>query len=506
MISGAEKKALLNQEPRFDDIMCGLRATGRQPKGIIKEMKTIMALARKFNEEVARPYALELDWKMHDEPDYLPWDFVKKANEWGFYTLFIPKVFGGQGFSFSCIGCLLEELGSVCASLANLVGVHYLGYTGLMTTFNVRLMDQISRDVVEGEKTGEPRLISFAMTEPDAGTDSQVMEFMDAGSLACLARKVEGGYEVNGTKIFISCGHLATWHILYAYTDLEKASENMTVLVVKTGMDGFSFGKKENKMGQKASVASELVFRNCFIPDEYVALDRTQIDRLSRSPRETAQQVLSYIWAASRTGVAALGTGSARGALETALTFAETTEMDGRLLINHEWCQLMLAEMYNNVAVGRLTYTETATAVGMHALTKLFNFKPVYYLLKYTPLPLLNPVASRTTRLRLMTWAVRKLYFDLQSDDEIARTDGWGSVAKVVGTDAGMKNARMALDIMGKAGVRHDQGAEKIMRDCKLYQIYEGTNQINRLEVFKWFLQRRCPGTVCLSLQCDDGD
>lgn len=504
MLSGAEKKLYLNKAPRFDDIMCGLRATGRQPKGIIKEMKTVMALARKFNDEVARPYALELDLKMHADPDYLPWDFVKKANEWGFYTLFIPKVFGGQGFSFSCIGCLLEELNSVCASLANLVGVHYLGYTGLMTSFNVRLMDQISRDVVEGEKKGEPRLISFAITEPDAGTDSQVTEFMDTGSLACHARKVDGGYEVNGSKIFISCGHLAAWHILYAYTDLEKASENMAVLVVKTGTNGFSFGKKEKKMGQKACVASELVFTDCFIPDEYVALDRGQMEKLSRTPGQTAQQVLSYVWAASRTGVAAFGTGAARGALETALDFAAKTEVDGRLLINHEWCQYMLAEMYNNVAVGRLAYSETAAAVGMHALTKLFNFKPVYYLLKCLPLKLLDPICSRVTRLGLVTWAVRKFYFDMQKDDEIARTDGWGSVAKVVGTDAGVKNCRMALAIMGAAGIRHDQRAEKLMRDSKLYQIYEGTNQINRLEVFKWFLKRSFPETVCFPVESGD--
>ena len=108
------------------------------------------------------------------------------------------------------------------------------------------------------------------------------------------------------------------------------------------------------------------------------------------------------------------------------------------------------------------------------------------------------------TLFRIMTWAIRKLYFDWQSDDEIARTDGWGSIAKVVGTDAGIKNCRMALEIMGKAGVRHDQQAEKFLRDCKLYQIYEGTNQINRLEVFKWFLKRSCPETVCFPVECGD--
>lgn len=311
----------MENEPKFEDIMCSLRAIGKQPKGIIKETQTVMAVARKFNEKVTRPYVLELDRKMHEDPDYLPWDFVKKASEWGFYSMFMPRFLGGNGYHFSCMSPFSEELGSVCAAMANLIGVHYLGYAALALSWNMRLIDQISRDVINGEKNGKPCLLSFAMTEPDAGTDSQNVEFMDTGSLACHARKVSGGYVVNGTKIFISCGHLATWHMLFAYTDPAKASENMVMLAVKTGTKGFSFGKKEKKMGQKASLASELVFQDCFVPDEYVLLDKAQITHLSKTPRQITEQILASIWAASRMGVGALGTGSARGAFEQALRF-----------------------------------------------------------------------------------------------------------------------------------------------------------------------------------------
>lgn len=500
MISRSQIKALVEKEPKFDDIMCSLRATGKQPMGIIKETQKAMAIARKFNEEVARPYALELDRKMHEDPDYLPWDFVKTASDWGFYSMFMPKFFGGSGYHLSCMCCFSEEIASVCAAMANLIGVHYLGYAALALSWNMRLIDRISREVIKGERSGKPCLLSFAMTEPDAGTDSQNVEFMDTGSLACHAKKVPGGYVVNGTKIFISCGHLATWHMVFAYTDPAKASENMVMLAVKTGAKGFSFGKKEKKMGQKASLASELVFQDCFVPDEYVLLDNAQIAHLSRSPRQITEQILASIWGTSRMGVGALGAGLARGAFEQALRFASENRVNNELLINYEWCQSMLAEMYKNAAVARLSYLESGYANSLDsAVGKLTSLKPFYYAWKYTPRILFDLIVSPFFKFSVTTRLFRKIFFDFQNDAEMDRTDGWGSLAKVVGTDAGVLNSRMALEIMGCAGIRHDQQVEKILRDSKLPQIYEGTNQINRINVFKRLVARTCPGVEVFS-------
>ncbi|MFP4039574.1 MAG: acyl-CoA dehydrogenase family protein [Desulfosudaceae bacterium] len=494
MLSRAQIRTLIRREPDFDDITCSLRATGRQPKGIIRETARVVAIARKFNDEVARPLVLQMDRRLHEDPDYLPWDFVKKANEWGLYTLFLPKIFGGQGYSLSCAGYFIEELASVCLSMGNLVGVHYLGYTGLVSTWNMKLSNRISREVVAGEKSGDPCLISFAMTEPDAGTDSQNVEFMDTGSLACQAKPVDGGYVLNGSKIFISCGHLSTWHTVFAYTDLNKGAENMVVLAVRTGTAGFSFGKKEKKMGQKASVASELVFRDCFVPEENVVWDRSHFSRLSRGTRQTTEQLLAYIWGASRFGVGAFGAGAARGAYEVALQFAGDTEVDGTRLINHEWCQHQLAEMYKNVVLARLAYLEVGYANGLHGLWKLLNFKPLYYGLRMIPKRLADAVCDRMFESALITRLFQKFSFDYQSDEEINRVDGLGSLAKVAGTDAAVVNCRLALEIMGQPGVRHDHLAEKMMRDVKLLQIYEGTNEVNRINLFKRFGCRSCPG------------
>lgn len=490
MVTRKEIKALTEREPRFDDITSSLRAVGTQPKWVTGEIKEVMAIARKFCDEVIRPYVLELDLEMTKNPTFLPREFVKKANEWGLYTIFVPKMFGGRGYTLSGIGVFCEELGSACLAMANLVGVHYLGYCMLTSSWNLRLINQLSRDVVAGEKNGEPCLLSLAMTEPDAGTDSQNVEMMNTGNLRCHAKKVEGGYILNGTKIFISCGHLSTWHLVHAYTDLNRAAQNTVMLAVKTGSKGFSFGKKEKKMGQQGCPASELIFNDCFVPDEYVCLDNTEAIKYKRSVEDTNAQIFAYIWGASRMGVGSFGTAAARGAFEEALKFASETELDGQLLLNHEWCQCMLAEMYRTVAVARATYFEANQANAMHGLYKIMNLKPMYYMNRLTPGFLMAKIAAWLCEQPFATTIFRKICFDGQTDEEIDRVDGWGSLAKITGTDAGVKNCQMALDMMGQAGLRHSNRAEKILRDAKLLQIYEGTNQVNRVNVFKRLISR----------------
>ncbi|MBI5552451.1 MAG: acyl-CoA/acyl-ACP dehydrogenase [Desulfobacterales bacterium] len=493
MIPRSECKAFLDREPKFDDIMISLRAIARQPKGINSEVKRIIAVARKFNDEVVRPGCLPLDRKMHEDPDHLAWDYVIEANKRGFYTMFIPKMFGGGGYSLAGIAYFLEELASACGAIANIVGVHYLGVTMLFSSWNFKVINRVCKDVVKGYKEGKPCILSLAMTEPDAGTDSQNIEFMDTGSLACHAQKVPGGYKINGNKIFISMGHMSTWHIIHAYTDLNRASENTVMLAVKTGTRGFTFGKKEKKMGQKACPASELIFKDCFVPDENVCIDKEDASRLRSPVKDTNARIFAFIWAASRTGVGAFGVGTARAAFEDALAYAAKTEIDGQLLVNHEWCQSLLADMYKNVLLSRLAYAEASYANGLHGMWMVMNLKPMYYMTRYTPAGILKFSISALSRFGFVTNFFRKICFDHQKDEAIDRIDGWGSLAKVVGTDAGITNARLALEIMGHAGVRQDCRAEKVLRDSKLLQIYEGTNQINRLNLFKRMVAKPIP-------------
>ena len=484
--------------PEFDDITSAFRATASQPSGIVKEAREVVEIARAFTEEVIRPSVGLLDAAVTDDPQYLPWDFVKKANEWGLYSMFMPKIFGGRGYNFSCINFFIEELGSACLAMANLVGVHYLGYGLLISSWNLRLINRISREIVKKEKKGELCLVSLAMTEPDAGTDSQNVELMNNGNLRCIAKKVPGGYLLTGAKIFISNGHLSTWHVVHAYTDLDKASENTVMLLVNAAFDGFSLGKIENKMGQKGCPASELIFKDCYIPDDHVCIDNAQIKNLKRSPEKTNEQIFAYIWGASRASVGTFGVAGARGAYETTLKFAAETTINGSKLINQEWCQTLLARMYSNIAVARTACYEAAQANAQHGLWKLMNRKIIYYSVRLTP-GWVFKAFSRLFNLPVATTLIRKINLDRQEDYEISRVDGWGSIAKVTGTDAAMENCRLAMELMGQAGLRRDSGMEKIVRDARLLQIYEGTNEINRLNIFKRLIQKSCPGSDVFS-------
>lgn len=493
MLSRPEIMFLLQQEPKFEDIACGLRACAKQPRAVEGEAKKAVAAARKFNREVTRGSDLKLDAALQKNPDHLPWEIVCEANRRGFYTMFIPKIFGGQGYSLSCIAPFLEEISSACLAFANIIGVHYLGFTILTASWNLEMINRISREVAQGEKNEDPCLISLAITEPDAGTDVQNIELMDRGSPGCRAEKTGGGYLLNGTKIFISMGHVSTWHIVNAYTDLSRPSENTVMLAVKKGMTGFSPGKKEDKMGQKACPASELVFNNCPVPAENVCFESTDGDLRARGRKGTNEQILAYIWGASRMGVAAFGAGAARGAFEQALAFAGQTEAGGKLLASHEWCQGLLAEMYKNAAAARTLCMEANYANGLYGLWRLLNTRPLYYANRVIPKALFDRIGPWLCRKRVSTRLIRKLALDGQSDAEIDRVDGWASLAKFAATDAGVKNCDLALQIMAGAGLRHDLRAEKITRDAKLLQIYEGTNQINRINLFKRLIRRNCP-------------
>ena len=494
MISNSDIKKLLGRDPAFDDIMCSLQSVPRMPRGIVKETRRVMAYVRKFNDEYVREQSLDVDRACQEQDDLLPWDLVEEANRRGLYSMWIPRLFGGRGYNLGSLSYALEELASVCTGIANVVGVHYLGVTVLFSTWNMRVINRVLRETVEGEKTGKPCILSLAITEPSAGTDVEDVELVDRGTVTCFARRVKGGYVLNGRKVFISMGHVSTWHIIIAYTDLKKPSENMMVCAVKTGTKGFSFGRKEHKMGQLACPASELLFEDCFVPDELVCYDNLQTRGCRSSKKKINRTLINLILSASRAGVAAFGAGVARGAFEEALRFASGTTLDNRLLLNHEWVQCMLAEMYKNAALARLGYAESNYANGLYGMVKLLQKKPLYYMTKYTPARLMDKFCAPVMNMNVTTRLFRKIYFDWIRDEDLQRATGWASLAKFSATDLGVTNCHMALELMGQAGLRHDGRAEKHLRDAKLLQIYEGTNQLNRLTLFDCLIGRSTPG------------
>ncbi|MDO9263188.1 MAG: acyl-CoA dehydrogenase family protein, partial [Desulfosalsimonadaceae bacterium] len=325
MIFQRVKPAASPDETWFEDTSSSLHAISKQPKGILKEIREMVRMAAQFNQAFVRPRALEMDRRLQEDHAYLPWEWVEEANKRGFFTMFIPKLFGGGGVCFPALSYFIEEIASECLGLANIIGAHYLGLGTLIVTWNLPLVARISEEVVLGHKSGKACLVSLAMTEPTSGSDTPEADLVDKGAVACHARKVEGGYRVNGAKLFISNGHFSTWHITVAFEDLQRPSDTGVFLAVKTGSEGFRIGGKESKMGQLACPASELFFNDCFVPDDQVALSPEQTRGFSKTHRQIYQRLFDDLCSISRAGICALSAGAARGAYADALNFAANT-------------------------------------------------------------------------------------------------------------------------------------------------------------------------------------
>ncbi len=513
--SGSQQTAASHLHRSTADWFAGVAAVGDLPRSIRKDVAAALDLARRFNREIVRPRALKLDSAIQDDPGVVPLEFIDIANAWGLYTLWLPSMFGGAGWNMLSLYAFMEEVSCECVALANVVGVHYLGVGTLMATWNMKLLHRIFAEVCEGQRTGKPCLISLAITEPNAGTDVEDCELVDHAKLATVATpKEDGSYALTGRKIFISNGHVSTWHMVIAYEDRAKPAATTVVLAVRTGTPGFSFGTKEDKMGQKACVASELIFEDCHVPKEQVGLNRQISARIGRPNREVAQVCIDYVVSSTRAGVGAFAAGVARGALNTALAYAADKRVQGCpapgasggpyggvsggtsggnetmvRLIEQQWAQTMLAEMAKNALLARQAYMESAFANCLGGLFRI-SFVPLFYLLdhwmpKWLMKPLTGLLFGRdwVTRLfqRKFLAAYPRAWQDL--------TSGMASMAKFACSDLAIVNANLAIDLMGADGLRHDHGVEKRLRDAKLLQIYEGTNQLNRLNLFKCLLR-----------------
>ena len=478
----------------FTDTLNSLEAQHRLPARIKADFHEAMNLAREFNDEVVRLVCLGVDRKVMEDNEYLPLDFIRKASVWGLYTLWIPKMYGGQGLNMLSLYTFMEELSSVCAGLANLIGAHYLGVSVLCSSCNMKITNRILRDVVSEAKKGNPCLISLAWTEPGAGTDQVEAPLLDKAKVRTQATRVAGGYVVNGSKVFISAGHVSAWHMLICYEDVRKPADTLIMLAVKTGMKGFSFGHKEQKMGQKACVASELIFEDCFVPDEYVCFSKDQVRRLGITAKEAGLKLIGMFPSVTQPGVAAIATGIARAACEVAIEYAAKKKVAGEFLINQEWAQMVIADMYTNVVAARAIYMEAAYAAGLMSMIRLLFNKALFYLTIYTPAWVFTLFVSPLFNLEIVNHIYRKLNFEMTKAEDERHMSGLGSLTKFSCSDMAVANCTKALDLMGVDGTRHDAGAEKLLRDAKLLQIYEGTNEANRINLFSQHIAQGMPG------------
>jgi butyryl-CoA dehydrogenase len=259
-------------------------------------------------------------------------------------------------------------------------------------------------DIASGKKLG-----AFAITEPTAGSD--------AGNIKTTAEKVEGGYLLNGTKQFITNGGEAEIYTVIALTDKTKGARGASAIIVEKDTPGFTFGKKEKKMGIRSSATRELVFKNCLVPEENL---------LGRPGLGFIQAM--RLFDKSRPGIGAQAVGLAQGALEAAVDYAEQRVQFDQAIINIQAVQHMLADM-----------------------------------------------AIQTEAARALVYAAAR---HVDSGAKVVTEES--AMSKVFASDTAMKVSIDAVQICGGSGYMRDYPVEKLMRDAKILQIYEGTNQVLR--------------------------
>ncbi len=457
------QRSLSEQYPRLAD------DGGRRH---VRELERLRANAHRFAEEHVRPRALEIDRRTDEDPSWFDWDLVRAGAEHGMLDFLIPKPAGGDGGLSTQAAVVMEELCAACPGIALIFGAHALGISPLLLG-GPSQWDGVLADLVQSGRSGEPLLMACAITEPEAGTDVEDPDLLARGRITSHARRVPGGFRLSGTKRFISNGSVARWITILMPTDPKRPVETWTCFLLDTHDEGFAVSRAEHKMGQRACPAAELTFDEVFVPDERV------VGREGDGAPETM-----IVLACSRPPVGAIATGIARGAYERVLAWLEE-DRAAKGLLERQHVQLALASMEEEIHLARQAYMDAATELDHKALGGVMSH-PAVRALGRVPAGVRKRAPVRgwlaSDRARDTTIA---LLHRTTSDRAITRSLALSSMAKARGGDVAMRVTGAALELVGlRAGpVRAE--LEKLWRDAKLCQIYEGTNQLNRREVYR---------------------
>ena len=364
-----------------------------------EEQMMIRDLARQIAEEKIVPVRAELD-----ETGEFPWDIMKVLAQSDLFGLFIPEEYGGLGKGCLELCIAVEELSRACLGVSTTYAANALGTYPLLLFGSDSQKKKYLPDIAAGKK-----LVAFGLTEANAGSD--------AGGTQTTAKLEDNEYIINGTKQWITNGGEAEIYTIIAITDRSKGPRGASAFVVEKGTPGFTFGKKENKMGIRASATTELIFDNCRVPKEYL-IGKDGAGFL------VAMKTLD----SSRTGVGSQGVGVAQGAYEEAVKYAKKRVQFGHPIISFQAVQHMLADMATSIEAARS-----------------------------------------------LVYAVAR-FIDSGAKDVSKES----AMSKVFATDVAMKVTTDALQVTGGTGYMKEFPLEKMMRDAKILQIYEGTNQIQR--------------------------
>jgi butyryl-CoA dehydrogenase len=364
-----------------------------------EEQVMIKELTRQIAEEKVVPAREELD-----EKEEFPREIMDVIASSDLFGLFIPEEYGGLGKGSLELCIAVEELSRACLGVATTYAANALGTYPLLLFGSDEQKKKYLPDIAAGK-----RLVAFGLTEANAGSDAAGIQ---------TTAKLEGDeYVINGTKQWITNGGEAEIYTIIAMTDKTRGARGASAFVIEKGTPGFQFGKKEKKMGIRASTTRELIFDNCRIPKGNIL----------------AKEGYGFIVAMktldnSRTGVGAQGVGVAQGAFEEAVKFARQRIQFGHPIISFQAVQHMLSDMAIEIEAARALIYSVARYIDSGA-------------------------------------------------KEISKDS---AIAKVFATDMAMRVTTNAVQVMGGSGYMREYPVEKMMRDAKILQIYEGTNQIQR--------------------------
>ncbi|MBW8059678.1 MAG: hypothetical protein FVQ78_04955 [Solirubrobacterales bacterium] len=460
----------------------------RLDRGYVRRLEELQLRAREFADRHLRERALDIDRRAGEDPSYFDWDVVRAGLPHGMLGLSVPAQAGGTGGLIVHAAVVMEELCTACPGLANIFGAHALGIAPLLIDGPAHY--GVLGEITAAERRGEPLLMAMAITEPDAGTDVEDIDLLARARISSHARRVPGGYALNGVKRFISNGSVARWITVTMPVDPRRPAATWTCFLVDAASDGFSVARVEHKMGQRACPAAELVFDEVFVSDERV------VGRVGDGAGATL-----IVLAASRPPVGAIATGIARGAYERLLRWLrEDPAAQG--MLDRQHVQLQLAGMAEEIHLARQAYMDAATEFDLAALGGVLS----HPLLR--GMGLVPASVRRRSRLRRLVTSPRardataRFLRSATSDRAITRSFGLSSLAKARGGDVAMRVTHAALEVAGLTDAPIRAELEKLWRDAKLTQIYEGTNQLNRIEVYRALVA----GETMPALPGRDGD
>jgi alkylation response protein AidB-like acyl-CoA dehydrogenase len=376
-----------------------------------EEQKHLRKSVREFAEGEIAPHVME--W---DEASHFPLELLPKLAEMGLLGVIFPEDYGGAGLGYIEYVIVIEELSRVDGSVGLFVAAHNSLCSNHIYKFGTEEQKRkYLTPLAQGKKLG-----AWSLTEPEAGSD--------AGGTRTTAVPNGGNWVLNGSKTFTTNGHYADTCVAMAVTDKAKGSHGISAFILEKGMPGFRPGKKENKLGMRASDTSEVIFTDCKVPAE----------NLLGSEGEGFTGSLKIL-DGGRISIAALGLGMAQGALDAAVRYAKQRKQFGQAISEFQAIQFKLADMATEVEAARLLVYQAA-------------------------------------------WL---------ADQNNARFTRESSMAKLFASEVAVRVANECVQIHGGYGFIKDYPAEKYYRDVKLCTIGEGTSEIQKLVIARQLLGKK---------------